>query len=98
MTRTSWAARGAVFLIHLYRAAISPFLGSNCRYTPTCSQYTETALRRFGLWRGGALGVRRILRCHPFHAGGFDPVPSESSARPPLTPTEARGPRTASGN
>ena len=98
MTWTSWAARGAVFLIQLYRATISPFLGSNCRYTPTCSHYTETAIRRFGAWRGAALGLRRVFRCHPFHEGGLDSVPSEGSKRPPLTPTEARGPRSASGN
>lgn len=67
--------RLAVGLIHIYRFAISPLLGSNCRYTPTCSAYTLVALQRFGFWKGTGLGVRRVLRCHPWHAGGHDPVP-----------------------
>lgn len=66
----------ALGLIHFYRFAISPYLGTNCRYTPTCSAYTMVALQRFGLWKGAGLGLRRVLRCHPWHAGGHDPVPS----------------------
>lgn len=62
-------------LIRAYRFAISPYLGSNCRYSPTCSAYTVVALERFGFWRGLGLGLRRILRCHPWRAGGYDPVP-----------------------
>jgi putative membrane protein insertion efficiency factor len=71
--------RVAVFLIQTYRFAISPLLGSNCRYTPTCSAYTMVALQRFGFFRGLGLGLRRILRCHPWHEGGYDPVPPASS-------------------
>lgn len=67
--------RFALWLIHVYRFAISPFLGSQCRYTPSCSDYAAVALERFGFWKGLGLGSRRILRCHPWHAGGSDPVP-----------------------
>jgi uncharacterized protein len=62
-------------LIRGYRLLISPLLGQNCRFQPTCSQYAIEAIDRFGLWRGSGLAVRRILRCHPFHPGGYDPVP-----------------------
>lgn len=64
-----------VLLVRIYRATLSPILGQNCRYQPTCSHYAETAIRRFGPWRGSWMGLRRILRCHPWHAGGHDPVP-----------------------
>jgi len=61
--------------ITLYRYALSPFLGNNCRYHPTCSCYTQEAISRYGVVRGGWLGVKRISRCHPWHEGGIDPVP-----------------------
>ena len=64
-----------IFIITLYQRLISPFLGPSCRYTPTCSQYAKEALRKYGLLKGLGLSVRRILRCHPFHPGGYDPVP-----------------------
>ncbi len=64
-----------ILLIRFYRLFISPLLGANCRYRPTCSQYALTAIDRFGAWRGSWLTIKRILRCHPFHPGGYDPVP-----------------------
>ena len=62
-------------LIRGYQLAIAPMLGPRCRYLPTCSHYTAEAIGRFGAGRGTLLGLWRILRCHPFAAGGLDPVP-----------------------
>jgi putative membrane protein insertion efficiency factor len=62
-------------VIRGYQRALSPFMGNRCRFLPSCSAYAEEAIRRFGLLRGGWLSMRRILRCHPFCAGGWDPVP-----------------------
>lgn len=62
-------------LIRLYQIILSPWLGMHCRYAPTCSAYAIEALRVHGLLRGGWLAAARIGRCHPFHAGGYDPVP-----------------------
>ena len=61
-------------LIRLYRYGLSPLLGPNCRFYPSCSCYAEEALNAHGVLRGGWLSVRRILRCHPWHPGGYDPV------------------------
>lgn len=63
-------------VIRFYQRLLSPTLGKNCRYTPTCSQYAYEAVGRFGVVKGGALAVKRIGRCHPLHEGGYDPVPS----------------------
>ena len=62
-------------LIRAYRLLISPLIMPACRFQPTCSQYAIEAIDRFGAWRGGWMALRRILRCHPFHPGGYDPVP-----------------------
>jgi len=62
-------------LITIYRLLISPFLRSNCRFYPSCSQYAQTAIQRFGLIYGSWLTLRRLLRCHPLHPGGIDEVP-----------------------
>jgi hypothetical protein len=69
------STRVAVALIHAYRIVIAPMLVGSCRYVPSCSHYAEEAIERFGLLRGGRLALARLGRCHPFHAGGFDPVP-----------------------
>ena len=66
-----------IALIKLYQVTLSPWLGKTCRYEPTCSRYAEEALRRFGVWRGSALAIRRLGRCHPWGGSGYDPVPEE---------------------
>ena len=65
----------ALLLIRLYQRAISPVLGVHCRFYPTCSAYTREAIEKYGFVQGSWLGVRRLLRCHPLHRGGIDPVP-----------------------
>lgn len=65
-------------LIRLYQLFISPVLGSNCRYFPTCSAYTMEAIEKWGAWQGLWLGVKRLSRCHPWHEGGYDPVPEKN--------------------
>ena len=62
-------------LIRFYQKWISRFLPSSCRFYPSCSEYTFQAIEKYGVLKGGWMGVRRIGRCHPFHPGGFDPVP-----------------------
>jgi len=64
-----------LYFIKAYRFVLSPFLGQACRFQPSCSRYTEDAIKAHGVIKGGALGVKRICRCHPWNEGGFDPVP-----------------------
>lgn len=66
-----------ILLIRFYQLAISPWLGSSCRYQPTCSSYMLEAIRIWGPFRGGWLGIRRIFRCHPWGDSGYDPVPEK---------------------
>ncbi len=65
----------ALALIKGYKILISPLLGRNCRFYPTCSEYTHEAIQKHGLIKGILLGTKRLLKCHPFHSGGVDPVP-----------------------
>jgi len=68
--------RGVVLgLIRAYQVSLAHIMVSQCRYTPSCSRYTYEAVERYGALRGSWMGVKRILRCHPFHPGGYDPVP-----------------------
>ncbi len=71
----SAASRLSVALLGFYKSAISPWLPRACRFEPTCSVYAREAIERHGFVRGAGLAIRRLLRCHPFRRGGFDPVP-----------------------
>ena len=62
-----------ILLVRAYQFAISPLLGKNCRFEPTCSQYMIKSIEKYGVLRGGWRGALRIMRCHPFHSGGYDP-------------------------
>ena len=64
-----------IILIHGYRYLISPFLGNHCRYTPSCSQFAVEAVESHGVFKGLWLALKRVGSCHPWHAGGYDPVP-----------------------
>lgn len=65
--------------IKFYQLFISPLLGSNCRFNPTCSQYAYDAIKQHGFFKGSLLSAKRIGKCHPWHEGGFDPVPKKHS-------------------
>ncbi len=65
----------SLYLIRFYQLAISPFFLPRCRFTPTCSHYAYLAIEKYGVLKGGFLAIKRILKCHPFHKGGFDPLP-----------------------
>ena len=67
-----------IALIRIYQLFVSPLLGNHCRFYPSCSQYAREAIEQYGMLRGGWLAIRRLLRCHPWHPGGVDPVPEPS--------------------
>ena len=67
--------KGALTLVKFYRSAISPLFPPCCRYVPTCSEYAIIALQKYGFCRGSWMTLKRISRCHPWHEGGYDPVP-----------------------
>lgn len=73
-------ARAIVVALAMYRSYVSPLLGRHCRFHPTCSRYAQEAVGVHGLGRGALLALRRLLRCHPLHPGGIDPVPPSRSA------------------
>ncbi len=70
-----WPKTLLLTLLRGYKAALSPFLPPACRYIPTCSDYAAEAIERYGAFRGSAMAIWRVLRCHPFVRGGYDPVP-----------------------
>lgn len=67
-------SKSAIFLIRLYQLAFSPFLPTSCRFFPSCSQYAIDAMSKYSFFKGLLVSTKRILRCHPFHHGGYDPV------------------------
>jgi putative membrane protein insertion efficiency factor len=67
--------RLALGLIRFYQRRISPTLPPTCRFVPSCSEYTYQAIGKYGLWKGGWMGAKRLSRCHPLNSGGYDPVP-----------------------
>jgi len=72
-----------LFLLRLYKLGISPFLGQNCRFYPSCSDYAAEAIQTHGALKGSMLAGRRLCKCHPWHAGGLDPVPPHQSSASP---------------
>ncbi len=72
-------AKPLLGLVWLYRKGISPLLGTNCRFEPSCSAYAEQALREYGGFKGGWLALKRISRCHPWGGSGYDPVPDRKA-------------------
>ena len=87
-----WLQRGMLLALRGYKWAISPMLPPACRYVPTCSEYAMEAVERYGALRGGLMSVWRLLRCHPFARGGFDPVVRDgNSGHKHLTPAQQSG-------
>lgn len=82
-------ARATVAVLGAYRCYVSPLLGRHCRFHPTCSRYAQEAVGVHGLARGALLALRRLLRCHPLHPGGFDPVPPAVDAKAGASPQRA---------
>jgi putative membrane protein insertion efficiency factor len=74
-------SRLVIFFISIYQRTLSPLLGDCCRFYPSCSAYTIQALQQYGLVKGLFMGLRRILKCHPFHPGGYDPLPLDASQK-----------------
>jgi putative membrane protein insertion efficiency factor len=72
---TQLPAKFLILLIRIYQVTLSPFIGRNCRYTPTCSNYGIEAIRKYGAIKGGWLTIKRILSCNPWGGSGYDPVP-----------------------
>ena len=83
-------ARLLILLIRVYQVVVSPLIPSACRFYPSCSAYTVEALHKHSLGRGLWLGLRRLLKCHPFHPGGFDPIPVRTAGARETHITAAR--------
>ena len=75
---TKYISFPLILMIRLYQLFISPLLGQNCRYLPTCSEYSVKSLKELGLFRGSILSIKRISKCHPWGSHGFDPVPKKT--------------------
>jgi putative membrane protein insertion efficiency factor len=75
MNPSRWPRRAAIAMIRGYQVSLAHLMVTQCRFTPSCSNYTLEAVNRYGVVKGCWLGARRILRCHPLHPGGYDPVP-----------------------
>lgn len=71
-----------ILLVRAYQVCLSPFLGQNCRFYPSCSHYAVEAIGRHGALKGGMLAARRLCKCHPWHPGGVDPVPDSLQDKP----------------
>jgi hypothetical protein len=67
--------RAVLAVLRFYKRWVSPALPPSCRFTPTCSEYSYQAVEKYGVLRGGWMGIRRLARCHPWHPGGYDPIP-----------------------
>jgi len=90
MSPTRWPSQFLLLLIRGYRFWLSPWIGQQCRFVPSCSLYTAEAIERHGALAGSYLGARRLLRCHPWCDGGHDPVPDDWRARPTKPPRRTR--------
>ena len=70
-----------LLMLRIYKKTLSPLMGTHCRFLPTCSEYTYGAIETYGPGRGIILGAKRLLKCHPFHSGGYDPVPEKNEVK-----------------
>lgn len=83
-----------LLLLRAYKLCVSPFLGQNCRFYPSCSDYAQQAVATHGAWRGGLLAGRRLCKCHPWHVGGLDPVPPADHTSSAIVPSTLDAPMT----
>ncbi len=85
---SNFLQKNLIFLLQVYGYLISPLIGSCCRFYPTCSKYAQIAILRYGICKGVYLSIRRLLCCHPWHQGGYDPVPQLSVSKLSKPPTK----------